>query len=375
MIERSLKTQIERDLFKGKAIVLLGARQVGKTTLLRQIVTERSERTLWLNGDYTQDRNILSDLNHTNLPAIIGDHQMVVIDEAQRLTNAGLTLKIIHDSMPTVQLIVTGSSSFELSDQIQEAMTGRKWQYQLHPFSMGELVADSALSTQMRQFNSRLIFGNYPDVVNNPGREREILYNLSSDYLYKDVFSMNSLRKPHMLTELLKAIALQVGSQVSLRELSKLLKIDKSTVDRYLQILEDAFIIFRLSSFRRNLRSELKYSKKYFFFDNGIRNAIIGDFSAIDTRQDTRALWENFFIAEKLKRSRYNKDFAQFYFWRTQSQKEIDLIEIRDGDMAAFECKWNPNKKTNISRSFTRAYPEASVHVVNRDNWWSCLGS
>lgn len=369
MIQRELRSIIESKLFQKKAIIIVGPRQVGKTTLLKQIIGSSSKKTLYLNCDEPDVRERLESVTSTQLKALIGDAEMISIDEAQRVNNIGLTLKLIIDNIPDKQLLVTGSSALELSNTINEPLTGRKFEYNLFPFSFQELSESVDLLTEQRLLEKRLIYGYYPDVVNNPGNEREILTNILSSYLYKDIFEFQDIRKPEVIEKLLQALALQIGSEVSINELSQFLGIDSSTVQRYIYLLEKSFVIYHLHSFSRNIRNELKKSVKIYFYDNGIRNALIANYNPLDLRTDTGNLWENHLITERLKRNSYDLSYANTYFWRTTQQQEIDYIEDKDGTLHCFEFKWNPNKSASLTKTFSKAYPNSTFELINRENY------
>ncbi len=292
-----------------------------------------------------------------------------MIDEAQRVKNIGLTMKLMVDNIKGIQLVATGSSAFDLANEINEPLTGRKWEYYLLPFSTQELIANSGTIEERRLLGHRLVFGMYPDVVNNPGQEREILHNLTGSYLYKDIFSFQDIRKPELIERLLEALALQVASEVSYNELGQLLQVDPSTVQRYIDLLEKAFVIFRLRSFSRNVRNELKKSRKIYFYDNGIRNALISSFNPPETRGDIGALWENFMVSERTKLLYNKQHYAGQFFWRTKQQQEIDYIEEAEGTLAAYEFKWNPKKKSRFSKTFLNAYPNHTTGIITPDNY------
>ena len=302
MIKRKLQEVILSHLHKGKIVLLLGPRQAGKTTLVREIVKLAGLSTLWMNGDETDVRDLLSDTTSTRLKAIIGNHQLMVIDEAQRISNIGITLKLIVDNIQDVQVIATGSSALELANQITEPLTGRKYEYFLYPVSFVEMVNQTNILEEKRLLEHRLVYGYYPEVVTKQGEEQELLRMLSESYLYKDLFVWKDIKKPALLEKLLQALAFQLGNEVSFRELGEIVGVDNQTVERYVDLLEKAFVIFRLGSLSRNLRNEIKKSKKFYFYDNGIRNAIIRNFNPITLRQDKRALWENFLIDRKSTR-------------------------------------------------------------------------
>lgn len=368
MIHRSLEKMLSLKLFQRKAILIMGPRQVGKTTLLKMLFPNEAE-VLWLNGDEMDVQNLFGTLSADRFKAIIGLKKIVIIDEAQRIENIGLRLKLITDSIPEVQLIATGSSSFDLANKVNEPLTGRKWEYKMFPLSFSEMVQHHGLLEEKRLIPHRLVYGYYPDVVNHQGSEKEILKQLSDSYLYKDVLMLDEIKKPEKLVKLLQALALQVGSQVSYNELGNLCGLDSKTVEKYITLLEQTFVVFKLSSFSRNVRNELKNSKKIYFYDNGIRNALIANFNQIENRADIGALWENFLISERIKYLNYNNKWANYWFWRTKEQKEIDFVEEENGQIAAFEFKWNPEAKVKFPKQFSENYPNSSFEIVHRDNF------
>ncbi len=367
MVERLLYKTIENKLFVGKVIILTGARQVGKTTLLKQLLRQK-EGVLWLNGDELQVQNLFANASADRLLSEFSNSKIVILDEAQRIENIGLRLKLIADSDSDVQVIATGSSAFELANKVNEPLTGRKWEYQMFPLSFGEMVAHHGKLKEMRMLPRRIIYGYYPEVVTNDGNEVEILKLLTDAYLYKDILSWESIKHPDKLQTLLRALAYQVGSQVSYNELSQMCSMDSKTVERYINLLEQCYIIFRLPSFSRNLRHELKSSRKIYFYDNGIRNALIADYRAPEVRQDIGALWENFVIAERMKSNEYYHRWVNRYFWRTKQQQEIDYLEESGGKLHAYEMKWNPRAKASITKTFTEAYPNSEFQVITTDN-------
>ena len=367
MIERLLYKTIENKLFVGKVIILTGARQVGKTTLLKQLLRQK-EGVLWLNGDELQVQNLFANASADRLLSEFSNSKIVILDEAQRIENIGLRLKLIADSDSEVQVIATGSSAFELANKVNEPLTGRKWEYQMFPLSFGEMVAHHGKLKEMRMLPRRIIYGYYPEVVTNDGNEVEILKLLTDAYLYKDILSWESIKHPDKLQTLLRALAYQVGSQVSYNELSQMCSMDSKTVERYINLLEQCYIIFRLPSFSRNLRHEIKSSRKIYFYDNGIRNALIADYRAPEVRQDIGALWENFVIAERMKSNEYYHRWVNRYFWRTKQQQEIDYLEESGGKLHAYEMKWNPRAKASITKTFTEAYPNSEFQVITPDN-------
>ncbi|MCI5664458.1 MAG: ATP-binding protein [Mediterranea sp.] len=374
MIGRLINQSVAADFFQGKVIAVLGPRQVGKTTLLSQLSIPGTE-TLWLNCDNIDDSQVLEGQTTTGLQQLVGNKRYVVIDEAQRVKNIGLTLKMMADTFrDRVQVVVTGSSSLELSNQIYEPATGRIFKYRLYPFSLAELSQHYSVREERRLLEQRLIYGCYPEVVTHPDHAKRILTTIASNYLYKDLLSYNGIRKPEVLSRLLQALAMQVGEQVSYNELSRLIGIDRATVESYIDLLEKCFVIFRLPSYSGNLRTELRHNRKIYFYDNGIRNAILSNFAPLNLRTDAGALWENMMLSERVKHNAYRQSYAQIYFWRTQAQAEIDFVEIEDGAMQAFEFKFNPKKLPRAPKAFTDTYPEAVFQVITPDNYTSFVG-
>lgn len=373
MLKRELENTIISKLFSGKSILLVGARQVGKTTLLKQIAKSLQKEIIWLNGDNAEDRTLLNQINGTTAKAMFPKSSIIFIDEAQRLENTGIALKVIHDNCEEIQLLATGSSSFELTDKIKESLTGRKWTFKLFPLSFRELLYSSNIPELNRVLETRILFGSYPEVINSPGNEKEVLNELISDYLYKDIFALKDVRKPDALDKLTKALAFQIGSQVSNRELSQIVGIDKETVDKYIYLLEEAYIIFRLGSYSKNLRNELKFSQKIYFVDTGLRNALINRFSPLSLREDTGSLWENYLIAERRKKIEYEKLYRNTFFWRTTRQQEIDYIEEYDDKISAFEFKWSTTRKTFVPKTFQKAYPDAEFQLITSENYFEFL--
>lgn len=369
MIERLLRDLIEKRLYRNKAIIVVGPRQVGKTTLLRMLVADTQRKVLMWNCDEPDVRRKLAEPTSTELRAEIGDADLILIDEAQRVKNIGITLKLIIDNFPEKQLVVTGSSAIELSNSINEPLTGRKYEYAMYPFSAEELINEFGAQDERRMLERRLVYGSYPEVVNNAGEEREVLTDLVGSYLYKDIFSFQDVRKPEVIEQLLQALALQVGSEVSFNELGRLLGLNSVTVQRYIDLLEKSFVVFHLRSFSRNVRSELKKSRKIYFWDNGVRNAIIGDFKSLGLRPDVGALWENYVISERLKHNAYNSFYGKSYFWRTQLQQEVDYVEDIDGALHAYEFKWSKTKQPRLTETFAKNYPDHTFEVVSPDNY------
>ncbi|AXE18139.1 ATPase [Runella rosea] len=369
MIQRSLMPHLQQRLKKGKAVILTGPRQVGKTTLLRAIQQQYEGKTIWLNCDEPDVRQQLTNATSTEIKALLGNADLVLIDEAQRVKNIGLTLKLLVDNLLERQVIVTGSSALELANEIQEPLTGRKFDFHLYPLSVEELVNYSGALEEKRLLERRLIYGQYPEVVLNQGEEDILLRNICDSYLYKDIFTYQDVRKAEVIQALLEALALQVGSEVSYQELAQLLKIDQATVVRYIDLLEKAFVVFRLRALNRNVRNEIAKIRKIYFYDNGIRNALIKNYQPLNLRADTGALWENFLVSERFKSLHYAQKQVNSFFWRTAQQQEIDYVEEENGQFKAYEFKWNPLQKAKFSRTFTENYPVLSTAVINSANY------
>lgn len=368
MIEREQRQRIETFIGRGKAIIIYGARQVGKSTLLHSLFDNR-DGVLWMNGDDLDIQRLFEDITSTRLRTIIGNNRWLIIDEAQRIRDIGLRLKLVTDQMPDVQVIATGSSSFQLAAGVQESLTGRKREFLMLPLSYQEMASHSGLLDEHRMIPHRMVYGFYPEVVTSPGEEREVLQELSDSYLYKDILALENINKSDKVVKLLQALAYQIGEQVSFNEVGQLVGLDPKTVEKYVGILEQNYVIFRLASFSRNLRNELKKSRKIYFWDLGIRNAVISNFQMVESRTDTGALWENFVIAERLKMLNNRHITASSRFWRTQQQNEIDYIEEREGHLQAAEMKWNISKaKVKEPDIFKRSYPDAGFKVITPDN-------
>jgi predicted AAA+ superfamily ATPase len=374
MIKRILESQIKSKLGSGKAILLFGARQLGKTTLLKKLFAQDPD-TLWLDGDEPDVLALFDQVNSSRLKSMFAGRKFIVIDEAQRIPNIGLKLKLITDNIPEVQVIATGSSAFELANKTSEPLTGRKWEYRIFPLSFGEMVEHHGLLEEKRQLHSRLIYGYYPEIISYPDEARERLKVLTDSFLYKDILLWENIKKPEKLIKLMQALAFQIGNQVSFNELGNLVGLDNKTVERYINLLEQVFIIFRLGSFSRNLRNELKSSRKIYFYDNGIRNALIAGFQPVGIRQDIGALWENWLVSERMKYIHYHGIWANSFFWRTAQQQEIDYIEEKDGQIAAYEFKWSTSRHFKLPKSFTEKYQPATEEIVTPDNFEFFLGA
>jgi predicted AAA+ superfamily ATPase len=368
MIERSLENIVRKNLKDNKAVILLGPRQTGKSTLLQLIQKHLKQPIAWWNGDETDIRSLLEHPTSTKLKSLIGKNKTVVIDEAQRIENIGLCIKLITDNIKNVKVIATGSSAFELANKINEPLTGRKWEFHLYPLSFGEMVAHTSLLEEKRLLHHRMLYGYYPEIITSPGNEQSLLKQLTNSYLYKDLLTWERIQKPDKLEKLVQALAFQMAQLISYNELGQLCGLNAETVEKYINLLEKAFIVFRLPAFSRNLRNELKKSYKIYFYDNGLRNAVINQFNPITLRNDTGQLWENWFISERMKYLNNTQKNVSRFFWRTLAQQEVDYIEDINGKIIAYECKWNPKTKGGLSRAFSNAYPAAVTHLVHPEN-------
>lgn len=369
MINRILEKKLISKTKDSKAILLFGARQTGKTTLLKKLYGEK-ENVLWLNGDNNDTHNLLLDTSVSRFKVLFDKYNMIIIDEAQQINDIGRIIKIFTDQLPEIKIIATGSSAFDLANKTSEPLTGRKWEYNIFPLSFSEMCEHHSFLEELRLLEFRLLYGYYPEVVNNKGQEKEILKSITDSYLYKDLLIWSNIKHSDMLIKLLQLLSLQVGSEVSYNELSKFLGIDRGTVERYIDLLEKTYVIFKLASYSRNHRNELKKAKKIYFIDNGIRNALITNFSPLTIRNDIGALWENFLISERKKKLMYENTWANTYFWRTTTQVEIDYIEEQDGKLNAYEFKWKAKqtKKSKSPASFAESYPNHSFKTISPEN-------
>lgn len=369
-IERALLPIINTKLFKGKAIIILGARQVGKSTLMNHISDNLKLPTLKLNCDDSDIRALLTDINSFNLRLLIGSNKLILIDEAQRVENIGLVIKRIVDEYGDVQVMASGSSSLRLGDSLNEPLTGRKYEYSLFPISTDELYNTIGLVEVRQMLDARMLYGSYPEIITHRREAKELLNFLSDSYLYKDILELEQIRKPVVLQKILLALALQVGSEVSYNELAKTVGSDSKTIEKYIDLLTKSYVLYPLYGFSRNLRNELKKTKKIYFYDTGIRNAIIHNFAPLQYRTDAGSIWENFFIMERIKHNYYKGVTPNYYFWRTKTQQEIDFIEEIDGQLKIFEMKWNPVKaKAKFPDSFVGTYSPSEMNVVTPENY------
>ena len=361
---------LQKLLKKGKVIVIYGPRRVGKTTLVGNFIKNTKLKCKFVSGDNIETRNVLSSQSSETIGKYIEGYQLIAIDEAQRIPNVGLGLKILVDNYPDIFVVITGSASLDLSYKVGEPLVGRKYTYYLYPLWVGELSEGKNRYELSREKEDRIIFGSYPEVLNaKTDSERiQILEENIASYLFKEIIEIEQIGNTKLLLDLLKLVAFQVGNEVSLTELGKSLGIDKKTVQRYLSLFEQSFILFNLRGYSRNLRKEVTRKSKYYFWDNGIRNAVIKNFNNLNTRDDTGALWENYLVAERLKKQEYRKIYSNNYFWRTWEGQEIDWVEERNGKLFGFEFKWS-NKKAKAPTQWIATYANASFEVVNQDNF------
>jgi len=370
VIKREIQDRVEEKLFKGKVVIVYGPRRSGKTTLIKQI-QKKYRGSLYLNCDEFSIRRALINKDSEELRVYIGNNRLVFLDEAQRVKNIGLTLKLLVDNFPEIQIVATGSSAFELSNEVVEPLTGRKHEFYLYPFSLQELSKVYSKAEIGRSLEKRMIFGSYPEVVLH--EEEEALREITKSYLYKDILQYQEVKNPDVLEKLLQALALQIGNQVSYSELANLVGVDKKAVERYIQLWEKAFVIFRIKPFSRNPRKEISKLRKIYFVDIGVRNALINNLNSVDLRQDVGAIWENFLVSERIKFEKNLMRTKNYYFWRTYQQEEIDWLEEAEGKLEGFEFKWK-RSKLRIPKAFSEAYPGVRVRLVNRDNYEEFVG-
>ena len=363
-------TIIEKLSSSSKGIIIYGARQVGKTTLVNEIIGRLSLKTLTINGDQSRFLDIISSRDLEKIRSLVEGYELLFVDEAQRIPEIGINLKIIFDNIPTLKVLVTGSSSLDLASKVSEPLTGRAWSYHLYPISFLELSQIYNRAKLNDQLEKRLVYGSYPEVFSliGDGQKIEYLENLSDAYLYKDLIAFGGLKNSSKIRDLLKLLAFQIGSQVSLSEIGSSLGISKDTVARYIDLLEKSYVIFRLKGFRRNLRKEVVKMDKIYFFDLGIRNILIDNFKSLKDRNDLGQLWENFLIVERMELLAYKKDYAAAYFWRTYTGAELDYVEEKGGKLSGFEFKFG-TKTTKAPAGWTKAYPGSDFVSVNGRNY------
>ena len=367
-IKRTIQSRLEDKFFKGKVIILYGPRQVGKTTLVKEIQKKNLSNSIYFNCDEPDIREKLESKTSTFLKELIGDKKIIIIDEAQRVKNIGITLKLIIDNFKDVQVIATGSSSFDLANKTTEPLTGRKYEFYLYPFSIEELNPEKNKIEIDRTIENRMIYGLYPEVIIKSAEAEENIKLIAKSYLYKDILQYQNIKNPNILEKLLQSLALQVGNEVSYNELSNFLDIDKKTVANYIEILKKAFVIFELKPFSRNLRNELRKLRKIYFFDNGVRNALINNFNSLDRRNDAGQLWENFIISERVKINSNHGNDCNMYFWRTHDKKEINYLEEKNGKLYGYEIKLGSGRLSGV-KLFLDTYPDSELKVIKKDNY------
>lgn len=374
-VDRAIAPLLRARFFAGKAILLYGPRQAGKTTLIQELLRHDAEKTLFLNGDEPDVREILSSITSTRLRALFGHKKIVVIDEAQRIPGIGLTIKLVVDQIKDVQLIATGSSALDLADKTSESLTGRKFEFTLMPLAFNELTRHAGLLEEQRLLPVRLVYGAYPEVVVQTADAEGTLKALAGSYLYKDLLMLEQIKKPVLLEKIVRALALQCGSEVSFNELGQLVGADPKTVEKYVDLLEKAYVVFTLPAFSRNMRNEIRKGRKIFFCDCGIRNAVLGNFLPLESRTDVGVLWENYLHSERRKLLPLRDPAARGYFWRTTDQQEIDYVEEDAKGLTAYEFKWRDQGRARIPRGFTNAYPAADIKIITPANADSFLGT
>jgi len=353
-----------------KVIVVFGARQVGKTTLINQLIDYLKIKTLKINADQTVYHDVLSSRDLSKMQELIGEHELLFIDEAQNIPNIGINLKILHDEMPELKIIVSGSSSFELANRIKEPLTGRTATFHLYPLALKELKNEMTVFKLKNKLESLMVFGMYPGVYTLSTNEKKInhLTELVSSYLYKDVLQLSNIKHSDKIYKLLKLLAYQIGNEVSIQELATQLAMSHETVNSYIDLLEKGFIIHRVSAYSKNLRKEVSKKDKIYFTDVGIRNALINNYNSLDNRTDVGALWENFLFMERRKKMEYDSIHAQSFFWRLYSGAELDYVEEREGKLFGYEFKWGGRKK-NPPKSWLNSY-DSTFEIINRENYF-----
>lgn len=370
MIARIAENSIKQSLFKGKTIILYGARQVGKTTLVQDLLKDYEGVSRYLNCEILSVEQSLSDAEPEKLKSFLGNYKLIVLDEAQNIPNIGKILKVITDTLKDIQIIATGSSSFDLANKTSEPMTGRVIHHTLYPLSLSEIKAKSDWLSVDSKLDKLLRFGSYPEIFKSADEDAiSKLHELSSGYLFKDLLRFEGIKKSSLLKNLIVMLALQLGNEVTYYELAVKLGVNTLTVQKYIDLLEQSFVVFKLNSFSRNIRNELSKAIKIYFYDNGIRNALVNNFNPLSLRNDIGALWENFCIAERIKANSNSNRKVNNYFWRTYDQKEIDYVEEIGGVITGYELKYSEKQNIKKSKSFTEAY-NAKIHKIDRGNYW-----
>ncbi|HOZ30167.1 MAG: ATP-binding protein [Bacteroidales bacterium] len=374
MLKREIEDQLLEDLVPGKVVLVYGARRVGKTVLLEQLIEHHKGKVSFLNGDDYSTELLLSERTLANYRQLFTDTDLLVIDEAQNIKEIGKILKLIVDGIKDILVLVSGSSSFDLQNLAGEPLVGRALIYSLFPFSQKELLTNNTRVNLLQNIEDSLIYGSYPELLSIPSviKKQQYLIEIANSYLLKDILMVDGIKNSVKMKDLLRLISFQIGNEVSYEELGRQLSLSRNTVEKYLDILSKTFVIYKLPAFSSNPRKEVRKTNKWYFYDNGIRNAVIGDFRALSARNDTGALWESFLISERIKFRSNRREPANFYFWRTYSGQEIDLIEEFNGELTAFECKWSKDK-VKMQSVFKSLYPKADIRVVNRTNYLDIL--
>ncbi len=370
--KRAILAEFTRKLLPNKVLVLLGARRVGKTKLIKDYLeTVASETYLQLNGEDIDDANLLKERSVSNYSRLLANVNLLVIDEAQNIPDIGMILKLIVDSIKGIKIIATGSSVFDLSNKLGEPLVGRKNTIYLFPLAQMEFTNYENYKETTQKLEERLLFGSYPELEQYPEWKDKINYlkEIINAYLLKDILVYEGIKQSNKILDLLKLIGFQVGQEVSLQELARQLGISKNTVESYLDLLSKVFVVYKVSGFNRNLRKEITKSSRWYFYDNGIRNAIIGNFSRLDSRTDIGALWENYLASERIKYQNYTQKTVTNYFWRTYDQQELDWLEEENDILRGYEFKWNENRKSKIPTAFAKAYPDACFEVISKQNY------
>lgn len=370
--KRAVLAEFHRKLLPNKVLVLLGARRVGKTALIKNYLeTIPVDSYLQLNGEDIDDANLLKERSVSNYKRLLANVNLLVIDEAQNIPDIGMILKLIVDSINGIKIIATGSSVFDLSNKLGEPLVGRKNTIYLFPLAQMEFANHENYKETNQKLEERLLFGSYPELEQYPNWKDKINYlkEVINSYLLKDILVFEGIKQSNKIFDLLKLIAFQLGQEVSLQELARQLGISKNTVESYLDLLSKVFVIYKVRGFSRNLRKEITKSNRWYFYDNGIRNCIIGNFNRLESRTDIGALWENYLAAERIKYQNYTQKNVTNYFWRTYDQQELDWLEEENGNLIGYEFKWNENRKSKIPTAFAKAYPEASFEVINKQNY------
>lgn len=371
-LNRGITDLFHKRVLPNKVLVLLGARRVGKTAFIKNYLSKIPKSDyLQLNGEDVDDVNLIKQRSVSNYSRLLANVKLLVIDEAQNIPDVGMILKLIVDSIDGIKIIATGSSVFDLSNKLGEPLVGRKNTIHLFPFAQMEFATQENYKQTTSKLEERLLFGSYPELEQYPDWNDKINYikEIINAYLLKDILIFDGIKQSDKVLDLLKLIAFQVGQEVSLQELARQLGISKNTVENYLDLLSKVFVIYKVSGFSRNLRKEITKSNRWYFYDNGIRNGIIGNFMRLENRTDIGALWENYLASERVKFQNYTQTSVTNYFWRTYDQQELDWLEEKAGNLAGFEFKWNENRKSKIPAAFAKAYPEASYEIINKQNY------